>query len=57
MKLRVAACQILTDRDLRANADKVIHWMKKARKDNVDVVAFPEACLCGYVCSQRYWKG
>jgi len=53
MKLCVAACQILTYPDPRKSADRVIHWMKKARQDKVDVVSFPEARLCGYQCAPR----
>ncbi len=57
MDIRVAACQILTFPNTRESADKVIGWMEKASKDKVDVVSFPEACLCGYACSPEYWEG
>ena len=56
MKLRVAACQILTWPDVKASTDKVCEWLKIAAKDKVDVVAFPEASLCGYQCAEEYWK-
>ena len=56
MKIRVAACQILTYPDPRKSATKVLHWMRQAKKDRVDVVAFPEACLFGYACQPGYWK-
>ena len=56
MKLRVAACQILTFPDPKKSTDKVLHWMKQAAKEKVNVVAFPEACLCGYPADPRYWK-
>lgn len=56
MKLRVAACQILTYGDIRKSADKVLHWIEKATRDDIDVVAFPEACLCGYQTDEGYWK-
>jgi len=33
----------------------VLHWIETAARDGVDVVAFPEACLCGYA-GDEYWK-
>ena len=56
MKLRVAACQILTYGDVQKSADKVLRWVEKAARDNIDVVAFPEACLCGYQTGEGYWE-
>lgn len=54
--LRVAACQILTYPDIEKSTEKVLQWMRAAAEDNVDVIAFPEACLCGYVSDDNYWK-
>ncbi len=56
MKLRVSACQILTFPSPDESASKVIDWMKKAAEDDVEVILFPEACLCGYQNDARYWK-
>ena len=56
MELRVAACQILTYPEPARSADKVTAWMAKAARDDVAVVAFPEACLCGYPSDPDYWK-
>jgi predicted amidohydrolase len=56
MNLRVAACQILTYPDVRKSADKIIGWMAKASEQGVDVVAFPEASLCGYAYEEEYWR-
>ena len=56
MKLRVAACQILTYGNIGKSVDKVLHWIEKAAQDDVDVVAFPEACLCGYQTEEAYWS-
>ncbi len=53
--LRVAACQILTGPNVGKSTEKVLHWIEKAAADAVDVIAFPEACLCGYP-SGDYWK-
>lgn len=56
MNLRVAACQILTYPDVQKSTDKIVEWIRKASDQNVDVVAFPEASLCGYASSEEYWK-
>jgi omega-amidase len=53
--LRVAACQILTGPDVGKSVEKVLQWIAKAATDAVDVIAFPEACLCGYAGGD-YWK-
>lgn len=53
--LRLAACQILNTPDVAASTKKVLQWIEKAAADDVDVVAFPEACLCGYA-TEDYWK-
>jgi predicted amidohydrolase len=54
--IRLAACQILTYPDLEKSVQKIVQWMKLASEDGVDVVVFPEACLCGYQCDESYWK-
>jgi predicted amidohydrolase len=54
--IRVAACQILTYSDLEKSVQKIIRWMNSASEDSVDVIVFPEACLCGYQGSDNYWK-
>jgi len=53
--LRVAACQILTYPDVAKSTEKVVSWIEAAAKDGVDVILFPEACLCGYAGGD-YWK-
>ena len=55
MKLKVAACQILTFPDVEKSVQKTLVWIERAKDENVDVVSFPEACLCGYQVSQEYW--
>lgn len=55
-RIRVAACQILTYSDLEKSVQKIIQWMNSASEDGVDVVVFPEACLCGYQGDDNYWK-
>lgn len=53
--LRVAACQILTYPDVAKSTEKVVSWVEAGAKDGVDVILFPEACLCGYADGD-YWK-
>ena len=53
--LRVAACQILNDPDVEKSTKKVLSWIEAAALDGVDIIAFPEACLCGYA-DKEYWK-
>jgi len=55
MQLRVAACQILTYPDVDKSVGKVVEWIERAAAKGVDVVAFPEACLCGYPADASYW--
>ncbi|MGH9665143.1 MAG: hypothetical protein ACRD9L_12025, partial [Bryobacteraceae bacterium] len=45
-ELHVGACQILTFPDTKKSAAKICSWMETAAKKQVDVVVFPEACLC-----------
>jgi predicted amidohydrolase len=54
--LRVAACQILTFPDTRRSTEKICSWLEKAAKDQIDVVVFPEAAVCGYADDPEYWK-
>lgn len=56
MQLHLAACQILTDPDTEKSADKIIAWIHKAAQQGIDVVAFPEAALCGYAADPAYWR-
>jgi len=53
--LRVAACQILTYPDVEKSTKKILQWIETAAQDGIDVIAFPEACLCGYAGGE-YWK-
>ncbi|MEE2657604.1 MAG: carbon-nitrogen hydrolase family protein [Candidatus Latescibacterota bacterium] len=54
--LRVAACQLLTSPDPSVSVVAVLEWMENARETGCDVVAFPEACLCGYAAGDDYWR-
>ena len=55
MQIRLAACQILNSPVPDVSASKVLRWMEEAASRDVDVVVFPEACLCGYAASPEYW--
>jgi len=47
--IRIALAQINpTVGDLRGNADKVVAWIDKARRQAADLVVFPELCVTGY---------
>ena len=47
--IRVGAAQINTTvGDLRGNTDKIIEWILEARKNEIQVLAFPELAICGY---------
>lgn len=47
--LRVALAQINpTVGDLKGNAEKIIHYMRKARQEGAAIVAFPELAITGY---------
>ena len=47
--LRVGIAQInLTVGDLKANAQKIIGYIKKAESRDTDVIVFPELALTGY---------
>ena len=56
MRLHLAACQILTGPDTEKSADKIIAWIHEAAQKGIDVVAFPEAALCGYAADPDYWR-
>lgn len=55
-ELRVGACQILTYPEPKRSAEKICHWLEVAAQEALDVVAFPEASVCGYTCDKDYWK-
>src|SRR5262245_46794264 len=54
--LDVLACRILTFPEPKKSAEKIRSWIEKAASEEIDVVVFPEAAVCGYVCEPEYWK-
>jgi len=48
-RIRIAIAQINpTVGDLKGNAKKIISYIKKAKRQNVDIIAFPELAITGY---------
>jgi len=48
-KLRIAIAQINTTvGDLRGNVEKIIHNINEAKKNSIDLIAFPELTITGY---------
>ncbi|MCR4368471.1 MAG: NAD+ synthase [archaeon] len=55
--MKVAMAQIDTIAgDLEANTQKIILYIKKARKEGADMVVFPEMCLSGYPASDLLFE-
>ena len=49
MPLRIGLAQINTTvGDIRANVDTIARMIGSAKNENVDLVVFPEMCICGY---------
>lgn len=49
MPLRVGLAQINTTvGDIQGNVDSIVRVIGSARKQSVDLVVFPEMCICGY---------
>jgi len=49
MPLRIGLAQINTTvGDMRANVDTITRIIGSAKDENVDLVVFPEMCICGY---------
>ena len=47
--IRIGLAQINpTVGDIKGNTLKIIRWLEKARKQDIDIVAFPELAICGY---------
>ncbi len=53
--VRIAVCQIPNERDLKASADRVVAWLKKASARRADVAVFPEVALGGYSRKRRHY--
>lgn len=54
--MRVAACQILTTKDIAFSTRKTIEWIDRAAEQKVRLVAFPEGTLFGYTEDRAFWR-
>lgn len=55
--VKVAACSfpiVLGNAD--ANADSIVENIKKAVKENVNILVFPELCMTGYTCGDMFLR-
>ena len=48
INLRVAAGQFKLQPNLKKNLEKIEDYLKRAKKNNVDLIVFPECALTGY---------
>ncbi len=55
-RVKIAACQLLTGEDVRANTEKVLRQLEMCADMQVEIAAFPEGCLFGYCCRAAYWE-
>ena len=55
-KVKVAACQLLTSKDVEASTAKVLHQIDACAEMQIQIAAFPEGCLFGYCCEAEYWE-
>jgi len=47
-KLKIATCQFAVSAAIKKNAWQITSFLRKARKENADIVHFPECALSGY---------
>lgn len=55
-KIKVAACQLLTSKDVKASTSKVLKQIEACAEMQIQIAAFPEGCLYGYCCDTNYWE-
>ncbi len=55
-KIKVAACQLLTSKDVNASTAKVLEQIEVCAEKQIQIAAFPEGCLFGYCCETDYWE-
>ncbi|MBD3280790.1 hypothetical protein GF389_04685 [Candidatus Dojkabacteria bacterium] len=46
--VKIAAAQIKVEDDVDINLRKILDYLTNAKKENVDIVCFPETCLASY---------
>src|SRR6185295_12302107 len=55
LRIKVAACQLMTTEDIEFSKNRVISFMEIAAAQRVDLVLFPEATLSGYSNRAEFW--
>jgi predicted amidohydrolase len=55
LRIKVAACQLLTNEDVEFSKNRVISFLEIAAGQGVDLVVFPEATLSGYSNRAEFW--
>ena len=55
-EVKVAACQLLTSKDVSVSTTKVLQQIEACAEDRIQIAAFPEGCLFGYCCDPNYWE-
>ncbi len=55
-EIKVAACQLLTSKDVVASTEKVLQQIETCADMQIQIAAFPEGCLFGYCCETEYWE-
>jgi predicted amidohydrolase len=55
-KIKVGACQILTEEDVQKSTTKVIEKIEEAAIQGIEILSFPEGTLFGYCCREDYWE-
>ncbi|MCS6790243.1 MAG: NAD(+) synthase [Bacteroidia bacterium] len=54
--MRIGAVSLrTTPLDFEGNVQRVIHFLREAQKNKVQIVVFPELCLSGYECGDFFW--
>lgn len=53
MRIAIAQTNPVTG-DLEGNVTQIVRDIRQARKDNVDIVAFPETAITGYCCGALF---
>jgi len=55
LRIKVAACQVMTTEDVEFSKNRVISFLEIAAAQEVDLVLFPEATLSGYSNRAEFW--
>src|SRR5918911_243971 len=55
LRIKVAACQVMTTEDVEFSKNRVISFLEIAAAQQVDLVLFPEATLSGYSNRAEFW--